>query len=260
MSASAYTDLAQNRELIFSRHAPHLISAGYSPFPRVRRDGEAKPGIKGWSDLCGRQPTAAELRQWAAIRDADISLATGCGGLLAIDVDTDNPQVLEAVQRALPHCNIARFGSKGFALLVRYADGPCKGFNVYSADEARKSPLVEVLGLGRNCTIPPSIHAKTGRPYQWIDPATGEPPLHDEPPFDDELPPLSELPVVSADDLEKLCLELTPFSRKPREPRKRAAEGACRPDDKRLQAYAEAGLGRQRPTLPGRGKAGLGAL
>ncbi len=228
---------------IFSRHAVRFVFLGYSPIPRVRCDGAGKPGIKGWSDYCERQGSNAELRQWAAIHGADIALATGYGGLLVIDVDTTDPAILAAVRRALPHCTVARFGSKGFALLARHADGPCKGFNIYSADEARNSPLVEVLGLGRNITVPPSIHAKTGQPYQWIVPESAEVSPHG-------LPPLSELPVVTAADLERLREALAPWARKPREPKKRA-EGTAPTDDKRLQAYAEEGLRRATADLAG---------
>jgi hypothetical protein len=54
------------------------------------------------------------------------------------------------VRKALPHCIVARRGSKGFVLLVRQADGPQKTINVYRADEARKDPLVEIMGIGRS--------------------------------------------------------------------------------------------------------------
>ncbi len=133
---------------VFARYAPGLVQAGYSPLPRVIRRGHGRPAVTGWSDYCERPLNAQELEQWSGIADADISLACGFGGLTVIDVDDDDPQILAAVRVALRQCTVARFGSKGFALLCRHVNGPQPTHNVYRADETRKDPLVEVMELG----------------------------------------------------------------------------------------------------------------
>jgi hypothetical protein len=176
----------------FAAEAPGLIAKGYSPVPRIIKDGHGRPAVKGWSDYSDRQPTEAEIAQWSRIEGADISLACGYGGLLAIDVDDDRPEILAAVRKALPHCDVARRGSKGFALLVRHADGPQPTRNILRADEARSDPLIEIMGVGRVIAIPPSIHHRTGKPYIWIDPATGQPR-----PAGWQLPALADLPIVT---------------------------------------------------------------
>lgn len=197
----------------FAACAPGLLELGYSPLPRIVRDNHGQPAVKGWSDLCERLPTEHELRQWSSIAAADIALACGFDGLVAIDVDTEDAEILAAVTRALPRCTVARRGSKGFALLCRHADGPQRIANIYSADQPRKSPLVEIMGVGRNIAIPPSLHAKIGRPYRWIDPASGN--SRDG---DWELPPLNELPLFTNEDLQRLREALAPWSRKPKPP------------------------------------------
>lgn len=225
---------------IFATCAPDLIELGYSPLPRIVRKDQGRPVIKSWSDFCERQPTERELKQWVNIRGADIALACGFNGLVAIDVDTEAPEVLDAVTRALPHCTVARRGSKGFALLCRHADGPQRTANIFSSDEARKSPLLEIMGVGRNITIPPSKHAKTGQPYRWIDPVSGKPRISDW-----VLLPLNELPLVTNEDLERLGEALAPWCRKPKVPRPIAdAPAPVLNSEKRYRAYASGGLER----------------
>ena len=225
---------------IFVISASDLIVHGYSVLPRIIKDGRGRPAVKSWSDWCEKQPGKLQLESWARIPGADISLACGFGGLVAIDVDDDRLEVIAAVRRALPHCTVARRGSKGFVLLARHADGPQQTMNVYRAEEARTDPLVEIMGTGRSIAIPPSIHAKTGMPYHWIDPATG-----DLRPAEWRLPALAELPLVTAADVERLLAALAPWSRKPK-PSRAKAEGPAPvltdATSKRYRAYALAGL------------------
>ncbi len=239
MQASPPSDCGRGLST-FAACAPGLLQLGYSPLPRIVRDNHGQPAVKGWSDLCERLPTEHELRQWSSIAAADITLACGFGGLLAIDVDTEDPEILDAVTRTLPHCTVARRGSKGFALLCRHADGPQRTANIYPVDEARRSPLLEIMGIGRNITIPPSQHAKTGQPYRWIDPASGKV-------CDRELSPLNELPLVTNEDLERLREALAPWSRNPKPPQPIADAPAPvlnSATEKRYRAYALAGLER----------------
>jgi putative DNA primase/helicase len=227
---------------VYAVYAPGLVDKGYSPVPRIIKDGHGRPTVKGWSDYSERQPSEEEIAAWSRIKGADISLACGYGGLIAIDVDTDDPEILAAVIAALPHCIVARRGSKGFVLLCRRADGPQKTLNIYRNDEARSDPLVEIMGLGRVIAIAPSIHAKTGKPYQWIDPATGKP--H---PADWQLPRVDKLPLYTNENQERLIAALKPWSRKPKTPRPKAEGPAAVLTDttqKRYRTYALAGLER----------------
>ncbi len=144
---------------------------------------------------------------------------------------------------------VARRGSKGFAFLARHVDGPQSTFNIYRADEARKDPLIEIMGIGRSIAIPPSIHAKTGRPYQWINPDTGK-----QRPAGWELPALADLPEIATDDIEKLKAALEPWSRKPRPPRPMTEGPAPVPTNstsKRYRAFALRGLEKATAGLAG---------
>ena len=218
----------------FSAAADGFLARGYSPIPRFLINGDTR-WPKAWSDYCDRQPNAAELAKWSAV-EADIALCGGFRDFLAIDVDYDDPEFKKAVLSALPYCRVGRFGSKGFALFVRYKGDRIP--NIYSADETRSEPLIEFKGSGQNISVPPSTHAKTGRPYVWLNPETGE-----------EIagpPAVDDLPIVTPDGIRWLKETLAPWSRKPRPPRPmgdgKTAHAPNSATEKRYQAYALAGL------------------
>ena len=193
--------LGTTRPSIFAKFA----AMGYSPIPIYKIDGRYKWPPK-WSDYCAQQADEAELAKWARRYDG-VALCGGYKNLLAIDVDVDDPRIKAAVLDALPRCRIARFGSKGFALMVRsFKSGGIP--NIYPADEACKQPIVEFKGDGQNITVPPSLHRKTGKPYVWFNPETGE--------AIDGLPPLAELPIVTPDDIKRVQEALAPYARVPR--------------------------------------------
>ncbi len=187
---------------------------GYSPFPRVIKDNKAQPGIKRWQELCHRQATPEELGQWARIKYADVMLACGFNGFCTIDVDVDTLEVHDAIFAALPHCDIGRYGSKGFCLFARFEEGERKGFDIYTGEGSERRPLVEIKGLGRNITPPPSIHDKTGEPYFWFNPQTGE--------VSSYRPQLTQLPVITPAQLQQLQDNLAPFASKPRVAKERS--------------------------------------
>lgn len=222
---------------LYAQHARSFIALGFSPIPRVHRDGQARPGIKAWSTYCLRKPSKNEVLQWKDIPGADLALCCGYDGFMAIDVDTNDSAICEAVFKALPGCRIGRFGSKGFALLVRFAEGPRKGFTIFCGEGENKRPLVEIMGTGRNITIPPSIHTK-GHAYVWLDPQTGQ--------QFDARPALDELPVVTEEDLERLKAALAPWASPERTAKPRAVHlngsNITSLEHKRYKAFAEEAL------------------
>lgn len=146
------------------------------------------------------------MRQWGLNPDAMISLCCGYQKLVAIDIDLDEKAILDAARAALPHCRTARVGSKGWAMLARYeGPGECKFKSIYGMD---KKAFVEIKGDGQHITVPPSIHHKTGRPYEWLELSCGQ--IHTE------RPALSELPIITESDIENLREALKPWTLPPR--------------------------------------------
>ena len=207
-----------------------FVELGYSPIPRYKIDGIFKWPL-GWSGYCDQQADEGELTKWAR-HDTGVALCGGFENLLAVDVDTDDPQIKKAVLDALPHCRVGRFGSKGFALFVLYQGERIP--DILPADETKTQPIVEFKGKGTNITVPPSLHAKTGKPYVWLNPETGE--------AIDGLPPVEELPILSSGDAERVLKALAPYSRAPKEPRPAGANASVTvAGDKRIAAYFKAG-------------------
>jgi hypothetical protein len=94
-----------------------------------------------------------------------VAVACGYGGLVGIDVDTDDAEVIKAVQRVLGEGGAPRRGSKGVCSFYRLAENqpvPLRHFG----------KLLDLLGHGGSCMIPPSRHYRTGAPYEWLSNAT----------------------------------------------------------------------------------------
>ena len=152
----------------FSSKAGHMLGGGYSPAPL--RPDTGLPILKKWDELRTRTLSLASIA--TIIRqNPNAGLAVVCGyrGLCAIDVDTDDPAIIDIVCSVLPAPVVVRRGSKGFVVFYRSeVDIAGKKF-VPPGKDAR--PLVEVLAKGV-VTIPPSQHRKTHKPYRWETKAT----------------------------------------------------------------------------------------
>lgn len=94
---------------------------------------------------------------------------------------------------------MAKFGSKGLTSFFRYDGGGPTNFVFQSANGV----LVEILGTGRSTTLPPSMHPKTGRRYEWVTRRT----LLDTTP--------NELPLLRPEDVLAIRKALTPWLKLP---------------------------------------------
>lgn len=185
---------------IYARFATTYVMLGYSPIPFFTSSGNPP---KKWSDYCDAVPNVELRRKWESQPSERIALCCGFNGLVAIDVDTTDETILTLIRKTLPHCHVARVGSKGWAMLCRYeGEGDCKFKSIYGLDN---QPLVEIKGSGQNVTVPPSIHRTTGEPYYWLKLDCGL--IHAERP---ELP---ELPIITESDIERLREVLKPWTR-----------------------------------------------
>ena len=227
---------------VFKRFFDRYLKLGYSP---IARFSDSWP--KAWSDYCVTPADAETMKRWAANPDAMIALACGFNGLVAIDCDTSDRAILAAALAALPQCRIARFGSKGFALLARYVGSDeCRFAHIYQGEGKDKKPLIEIKGLGQNITVPPSIHAKTGKPYYWKNPETDEKPEGVIPAS------IDELPAVDNGDIERLREAISPWASKPRPaPESRPGFDPKKIGKSRYEAWYRAGLTNAMSALSG---------
>ena len=107
-------------------------------------------------------PTAEEQQQWLSeYANGNIGLPLGpCSGLIAVDIDTDDPEIIGAIEGVLPQTPWRRVGKKGAVLIFKWRDHKTTRIR----DENEKT-VCEILSRGTQIVIPPSIHPDTGKPY-----------------------------------------------------------------------------------------------
>ncbi|PZP71780.1 bifunctional DNA primase/polymerase [Methylorubrum populi] len=125
-----------------------------------------EPVVFRWQALQARMPTEAERNSWRVFhRNGNIGLPLGPqSGLVAIDIDTDDPKILGILDKVLPPSPWKRVGQKGKVLIYKYDGQPIVRIK-YRDEQGKMQSLVEMLGAGSQIVLPPSIHPKTAQPY-----------------------------------------------------------------------------------------------
>src|SRR3546814_929242 len=138
---------------IFETYAPLYWSAGLPVIPLRQRN--KMPDIHKWSVFGSRMPTDEEQQHWlASFPKGNIGLPFGpASGLCAIDIDTEDEALVQAILDILPETAWVRGGKKGMGLAYRW-EGQ-KNFKLRGADGGM---ICEFLGLGNQMVMPPSIH------------------------------------------------------------------------------------------------------
>ena len=187
----------------YSRVGAKLVDQGYSAipvFPGSKRPGAWSRGWHGdldWTRFCERLPTNIETEIWSKWPDAGVCVALGGKhGLVAVDIDTEDHEIIAAVEAVLPEPSpVQKRGRKGYTSF--YCAGPSvvsTAFNVAGGGRA-----LDLLARGKTTVIPPTIHPDSGRPYEWATEAT----------LEDTSPGL--LPVLPDDIAARLGEALRPF-------------------------------------------------
>ncbi len=212
---------------IFGELAPLLLANGLSPLPI--EPGAKRPlgALSDWSRL---RSTPLTLEDIAAISErfpnAGIGVVGGFGGLVPLDIDTDDDRIIEAIMAALPTPLVGKRGRRGMTLFFRSTE-------TITARKFRQTdgvPMVEVLITGQT-VIPPTLHPETGLHYQWLS---------------DDVTLLTcrveELPEITLKHMAALETALTPWtvSRPEYVPRQASRTEPASPT--RMRAYAEVAL------------------
>jgi hypothetical protein len=145
--------------------ASQLRANGFEPVP-IERDSK-RPTIAKW------QRGGIQDAAWGP--EDGIGVLCGHGDLVAVDVDTDDPKVLEKIAALLPPGCPRKRGAKGLTFFVRAkVDKKCS-LPVGLKFDGDKCVVqhVEVLTHGQYTVLPPSIHPETKKPYEWIAGAGG---------------------------------------------------------------------------------------
>ncbi|MGN6820618.1 MAG: bifunctional DNA primase/polymerase, partial [Sphingomonas sp.] len=155
---------------IFQEFAPAYWNAGIPVIPLKRWNSPSKgagkaPILNEWTQYGNVMPTEAMREHWlVTYPDSNIGLPFGpASNLCAIDIDTEDEALREAIEQVLPgypYFPWHRVGKKGVGLIFRWQGQP----NFKLRDNENRS-IVEFLGQGNQMVMPPSIHPDTGKPY-----------------------------------------------------------------------------------------------
>jgi hypothetical protein len=126
--------------------------------------------------------------------NAGVGIACGFNGVVALDFDTDDHAIINAVESVVGESFIQKRGNRGLTAFYRSSTPvESRGFNI---DGKR---VVDLLADGRQTVIPPSLHPDTNKPYTWITPLG----------LEDVTP--EHLPLLPEDIAERIEEALTPF-------------------------------------------------
>lgn len=146
---------------IFASNAPKYWAKGLAAIPCGEKSKRALP--QNWSAYSETMPDEATRNQW--LRDwpnGNIGLVLGQqSNICVIDVDTDDPKVLNILDKLLPPSPWQRRGKKGFVRAFKYS-----GHRTFRIITMEGKPVMELLSRGAQVILPPSIHPDTQQPYQ----------------------------------------------------------------------------------------------
>ncbi|MDH7796416.1 MULTISPECIES: bifunctional DNA primase/polymerase [unclassified Beijerinckia] len=154
---------------IFSENAPGYWAAGLSVIPITRPDPSGadkaagkRPAISTWQRYSAVPVGDAEQAGWLQMfPDHNMGLVLGqASGLVALDVDSDEPGILNAIDSITPKSPWLRRGRKGYVKLFKY-----QGQNTFHVKLADGTNVLDFLSTGAQVLLPPSIHPGLMAPY-----------------------------------------------------------------------------------------------
>ena len=190
----------------YARVAAKLIDSGYSAVPCMpgakipgRWDGKTWSGMGDWTRFCDRLPTDIETNAWSKFPDAGVCIVLGFNGVVAVDIDTDQHEIVEAIFDALPcESPVQKRGKKGATHFFRA--GPVVVSQPFNVGSER---VLDLLCKAKQTVVPGTIHPGTGKPYIWLTCDTLEHVSADR------------LPMLPDDIAERFARALGPFGYEP---------------------------------------------
>jgi hypothetical protein len=208
---------------IFGLYGTPLLRNGYSPVAIEPGDKRPHGALGEWNRLRTTPLTNDEIAAFAKEHpDAGLGVLGGYNGLVPIDVDTEDRDILARIDTVLGEPLVAKRGRRGVTVFSRDPSGLIKACKFKTEDGVM---LLEVLTTGQ-VVIPPTSHPETKQPYTWRTEYT--------------LLQVSieELPVLPPDTNERLQEALARWLPQPREYNRKKLSGAAPASPKRMHAYA----------------------
>lgn len=145
---------------IFADEAPKFWEASLPAIPLL--PGQKRPAVNGWQKFADAKPTDEEKAAWLkTFPNGNIGLPMGAAsGLVAVDIDSEDPKVIQLLERVLPPSPWERVGKKGMVKIYRFTGQ--RTTRIQSPD----AMICEILSKGTQIVLPPSIHPETKAPYR----------------------------------------------------------------------------------------------
>ena len=135
------------------------LAEGFSVIPLVPK--QKNPIIDSWEPYMERLPTEDEVKTWWTEHPtANIGIVTGAvSNLVIVDIDPRNGGDASMKQIQLPPTYIVKTGGGGWHCYYRLNGKAIPKMTGYK-------PGIDILGEKAYALAPPSIHDKTGLPYE----------------------------------------------------------------------------------------------
>lgn len=145
---------------IFLEEAPKYWAKNIGVMPLKYH--EKIPTETRWQHMSYTHATDEVRQQWLYQNPkGNIGLPLGpASNVCAIDIDTDDVKVQEALLKVLPKPKYIRKGAKGAVWMYKWTEQP----NFKILDKKGKT-VVEFLGAKNQVVMPPSVHPLTQQPY-----------------------------------------------------------------------------------------------
>lgn len=145
---------------IFAETAPRYWAAGLPVIPLKPK--QKMPAPNAWQAYAASMPDEDTQRAWLQeYADGNMGLPMGPqSGLVAIDLDSEDPRVARVLDVLLPPTPWTRVGKKGSIRVYRWSEEKTSRIK-----DSENKTLVEILSRGTQIVMPPSIHPDTQMPY-----------------------------------------------------------------------------------------------
>ena len=154
--------LSQNNNICvaWDANALQYLAKGYSVVPLAPK--QKGPKLNGWTKYCEELMRPEYVKDFCG-KNNNIGLALGsASGICAVDIDTDDPQILSKIEKILPESPVKKRGAKGYTAFYKFNGLPSK-----SVRNQEGTAGIDFLSTGKQTVLPPSIHP-SGMEYCWL--------------------------------------------------------------------------------------------
>lgn len=141
--------------------APKLRAMGYSVLPLM--PNSKRPAIEKWSEFGVQAADDETFKRWMRWKDMGVGIALGvASNLVGVDYDYDIDGLHAKIKAMLPHSPVAKKGEKGETRFYQYNGQQSKSFSKGG------ERVLDILSVGRQTVLPPTIHPDIQKPYHWL--------------------------------------------------------------------------------------------